>query len=91
MNSIAGFISQKETIKRLQNSVEVQRTLKEKAIASRNLARKNRLRVIIVLLNLRESGKLKITDQELADACFITKKSVIDEKSRMKKRNEKRI
>ena len=90
MNSIAGFVSQKETIKRLQNSVEVQRELKIKAIASRDLARKNRLRVIIVLLNLRDSGKLKITDQELADTCFITKRSVIDETSRMKKRNEKR-
>ena len=85
--TISDYFTQQQRIKDLQKQVEVQRTLKYKAIASRDKARESSGKTVNVLLRLCNAGKLELTNQEIADICFITKRSVIDARSRLK-RNE---
>jgi len=75
----------KNKISSLEKQVEVQRTLKYKAIKARKAIIASNIGKVELLLSLVISERVNLTAKEIADLCYVTKKSVIDRKYIMKK------
>lgn len=86
MDTIADFISQKDRIAKLEMTIQTQTSLKNKAIKSRDKERSKVVKMVEMLICVCKSGKCSLTNQEIADLCFVTLKSVIDARGRLKRR-----
>lgn len=96
MSDIGNYFSQQDKIRQLeeridhlQKQVEVQRTLKYKAIASRDKAMMGNVSRLNMILGLIMSGKLELTTREISELCFVTMKSVRSARYLLKKKMKK--
>ena len=91
MESIADFYSKDQQISDWKVKYDIQLRLKKKAIAARDREKESNASTVSILINLQKSGRCDLTNQEIADVCFVSKRNVLNLRSLMKKAsNEKR-
>ena len=81
--TIAEYYDNKQKISDLEKKLASQIAMKHKAMKSRDKAYEGKIRTVNVLLKLCFSGRIDLTIDEIAEVCFITKKSVIEARSRL--------
>lgn len=72
-------------IRELEAKLKYQNKALNLARKSAIKANKEKSRTATLLIVLRNEGKLSMTDMEIADRCFITKKSIIETKCKIKR------
>ena len=88
MDSIADFFSKDQQISDWKVKYDIQLRLKNKAIASRDKEKESKVRTVTVLINLQKSGRCDLTNQEIADMCFVSKWNVLNLRSAMRGANK---
>ena len=92
METIADYFSQKDRIKQLETKVRTENAIKNKAIKTRDNQKAQITRTVDIIIKLCKAGKCTLTNQEIADACFVSLKTVVNCRGRLKRAelNEKR-
>ena len=87
INMIADFYKglYKGQIKKITAIKETERKMKSKALIANKRLRIGCARSVEVLIKLKAKNKISITDQDIADSCFISLRTVIDARCRLKK------
>jgi len=87
INMMADFYhnTYKGVIKKLTSKVKVQQALKGRAIESREAARGKKINAVTVLVRLKKSGAITISDKDIAKACFTTTETVTQTRFLLKK------
>ncbi len=78
-----GFYSKQ--IKKLKTIVGTQKIMRSRALARNQSIKDSAQRSVDVLIKLKMDKKITIIDSEIAKACFVSKRSVIDARCRIKK------
>ena len=89
METIADFFSQKDRIKQLEVKVRTENSIKNRAIKARDNQKAQITRTVDIIINLCKAGKCTLTNQEIADTCFVSLKTVINCRGRLKRAERK--
>lgn len=86
MDLVAGFYHRfyKGEIAKLKKRLAVQVAGKHKAIKANTRKGRSNSSKVLMLIDLRNKGKLVISDREIAEICFVTIKNVKEENSRVR-------
>lgn len=76
-------------VRELERKLACQVTLKNKAIKSRNKISNATPKALTVLIGVCNEGVAIMTDKEISERCFVSIKSVRDERYRMKLKERK--
>ena len=89
METIADYFSKEDQIKSLKHRVKMALNKRDKARASMNRLKSEKVKLTGVLAGLQLSGHLIIDDEVLADLIFVEKKAISNARSILRKENEK--
>ena len=78
-----------DEIRELKKKLQRMHVMLYEARQAAKKANREKARTTNLLLKLRTDGFLKMTDAEIADQCFVTKRSVTEAKSRLKAKESK--
>jgi len=87
--TIGDHFSQQDEINRLKKKLESTRVNEYKAKKSRDVLKAKRVKTLEVVIKLCKTGRCDLTNQEIADLCFVTKKTVIEIRSRLRNGNNR--
>ena len=85
METIADYFSQKDRIKQLETKVRTENSLRNKAIRTNEQQRDKITRTVDIIIKLCKAGKCTLTNQEIADVCFVSLRTVINCRGRLKR------
>jgi len=84
-SDLHSYFTKDSIITDLKRKLQIKYVMLTQAKEAAKKANKEKLRTVTLLLSLRDEGALKMTDLEISDRCFVTKRSVIEANSRLKR------